>query len=56
MTLELVSLDQHFFTSTAHYRIKAKDLWLGEGEPLSFDLGVTDRIEHGPFPGRGSNP
>lgn len=50
MTLELVSLDQHFFTSTAHYRIKAKDLWLGEGEPLSFDLGVTDRIEHGPFP------
>lgn len=50
MTLELVSLDQHFFTSTAHYRIKAKDVWLGEGEPLNFDLGVTDRIEHGPFP------
>jgi len=50
MVIELVSLDQHFFTSTAHYRIKAKDVWLGKGESLNFDLGVTDRIEHGPFP------
>ncbi|MFV3328465.1 YdgA family protein [Pseudomonas sp. NY15372] len=50
MTIELVSLEQHFFTSTAHYRLKAQNVWLGEGEPLNFDLGVTDQIEHGPFP------
>src|SRR5690606_27914136 len=28
MTLELASLEQRFFTSTAHYRLKAKDVWL----------------------------
>ena len=50
MTLELVSLKRHVFTSTAHYRLKAQDVWGGEGEPLNFDLGVTDQIEHGPFP------
>ena len=50
MTLELASLEQHFFTSTAHYRLKAKDVWLGEGAPLSFDVGIVDQIEHGPFP------
>ncbi|MCO7513628.1 YdgA family protein [Pseudomonas guariconensis] len=50
MTLELASLEQRFFTSTAHYRLKAKDVWLGEGEPLNFDLGIVDQIEHGPFP------
>ncbi|MFK3773480.1 YdgA family protein [Pseudomonas sp. NPDC089406] len=50
MTIELVSLDQHFFTSTAHYRLKAKDIQLGEVEKLNFDVGVVDQIEHGPFP------
>ncbi|MHC6226916.1 YdgA family protein [Pseudomonas sp. X10] len=50
MTVELVSLDQHFFTSTANYRITAKDIWLGEGEPLNFQVGVVDEVEHGPFP------
>ncbi|WP_313202310.1 YdgA family protein [Pseudomonas sp.] len=50
MTVELVSLDQHFFSSTAQYRLKANDINLGHGEVLSFDLGVTDQIEHGPFP------
>ncbi|MDR2306031.1 MAG: YdgA family protein [Paucimonas sp.] len=50
MTIELASLDQHFFTSTAHYRLKAQNIQLGEGETLNFDVGVVDRIEHGPFP------
>ena len=50
MTVELVSLDQHLFSSTAQYRLKANDINLGHGEVLSFDLGVTDQIEHGPFP------
>lgn len=50
MSVELASLDQHFFTSTAHYRVKANNVWLGEGEPLNFDVGAVDQIEHGPFP------
>ncbi|MCE1114222.1 MULTISPECIES: YdgA family protein [Pseudomonas] len=50
MTVELASLEQHFFTSTAHYRLKAKDVPLGEVEKLNFDVGVIDQIEHGPFP------
>ncbi|WP_194790167.1 YdgA family protein [Pseudomonas sp. UFMG81] len=50
MTIELASLEQRFFTSTAHYRLKAKDIQLGENETLSFDVGVVDQIEHGPFP------
>jgi len=50
MTVELASLDQHFFSSTAQYRLKAKDINLGHGEVVSFDLGMTDQIEHGPFP------
>ncbi|MBH3412767.1 YdgA family protein [Pseudomonas putida] len=50
MTVELVSLDQHLFSSTAQYRLKAKDINLGQGEVLNFDLGMTDQIEHGPFP------
>ncbi len=50
MTVELVSLDQHLFSSTAQYRLKAKDINLGHGEVLSFDLSMTDQIEHGPFP------
>ncbi|HDS1736384.1 YdgA family protein [Pseudomonas sp. BP8] len=50
MALELVSLERHFFSSTAHYRLKAKDVWLGEGEALNFDVGIVDQLEHGPFP------
>lgn len=50
MTVELVSLDRHFFSSTARYRLEARDINLGSDELLSFDLGVTDHIEHGPFP------
>jgi hypothetical protein len=49
MTIELASLEQHFFSSTAHYRLKAKDInWVRSR--LNFDVGVTDQIEHGPFP------
>ena len=50
MTIELVSLEQHLFTSEAQYRLKANDLRLNEGEPVSFEVGVNDHIEHGPFP------
>lgn len=50
MTIELVSLDQRFFTSTAHYRLKAENVQVGEVDTLNFEVGVTDQIEHGPFP------
>ena len=50
MSIERVSLEQRFFSSTAQYRLKARDINLGEGEVLNFDVGVTDQIEHGPFP------
>ncbi|MNZ57486.1 hypothetical protein D3C78_754670 [compost metagenome] len=50
MTIEVASLEQHFFTSTARYRLKVRDIRLSDGEPISFDVGVTDQIEHGPFP------
>ncbi|MBA6089226.1 YdgA family protein [Pseudomonas monteilii] len=50
MSIERVSLEQHFFSSTAQYRLKARDINVGDGEVLSFDVGVTDQIEHGPFP------
>lgn len=50
MTVEVASLEQHFFSSTAHYRVKAKDIHLSDGETVNFELGVTDHIEHGPFP------
>ena len=47
--IELTSLDQHFFSSTAHYLIKVKDVQVGE-LPVSFELAAVDEIEHGPFP------
>ncbi|MCI0914049.1 YdgA family protein [Pseudomonas putida] len=50
MTIEVASLEQHLFTSTAHYRLKVRDIRLSDGEPVSFEVGVTDHIEHGPFP------
>lgn len=50
MSIERVSLEQHFFSSTAQYRLKARDINLGDGEVVNFDVGVTDQIEHGPFP------
>ena len=50
VTFELASLDQHFFTSTAHYRVKVDDIPLQDGQTLDFEVGVIDQIEHGPFP------
>ena len=50
MTIEVASLEQHFFTSTAHYRVKASDIHLSDGQTVNFEVGVTDQIEHGPFP------
>jgi uncharacterized protein YdgA (DUF945 family) len=49
MTLELTSLESHLYSSTAHYRLKAKNLVVGN-ELRSFELGFVDRIEHGPLP------
>jgi uncharacterized protein YdgA (DUF945 family) len=50
MSIERVSLEQHLFSSTAQYRLKARDINVGQGEVINFDVGVTDQIEHGPFP------
>ncbi|MBX9915340.1 MAG: YdgA family protein [Pseudomonadaceae bacterium] len=51
--LELLSLETGLFSSTAHYRIKAKgDLTTAGDETKAIDdeLLFVDRIEHGPFP------
>jgi uncharacterized protein YdgA (DUF945 family) len=51
--LELLSLETGLFSSTAHYRIKAKgDLTTTGDETKAIDdeLLLVDRIEHGPFP------
>jgi uncharacterized protein YdgA (DUF945 family) len=47
VTLELVSLDRHFFTSTAHYRVDIQNL---ADSSLSSEMMVVDHIEHGPLP------
>lgn len=47
-SVELLSLDRHFFTSTAHYRLKFQDHTLNDGQPV--ELLFVDNIEHGPFP------
>jgi len=49
MTVELASLDSHLFSSTAHYRVKVKDMVVGD-QLKSFEFGIVDRIEHGPLP------
>ncbi|MFK8330183.1 YdgA family protein [Pseudomonas sp. BJa5] len=49
VTLELASLESHLYSSTAHYRVKVKDMMVGD-EPQSFELAFVDRIEHGPLP------
>ncbi|CAD5203086.1 YdgA family protein [Pseudomonas sp. FEN] len=47
--IELVSLDRHLFTSTAHYRLKLQNLQVGE-EKKDIELLLVDHIEHGPLP------
>ncbi|MHC8389532.1 YdgA family protein [Pseudomonas sp. MDT2-39-1] len=46
-SLELVSLERHVFSSTAHYRLKGEGEMFGEA-PV--ELLFVDHIEHGPLP------
>jgi uncharacterized protein YdgA (DUF945 family) len=49
MHLELISLERHLFSSTAHYRLQVHGEGLGDdGQPV--DLLFVDHIEHGPLP------
>ena len=47
-SLELLSLDRHFFTSTAHYKLTFRDRQLTDDQPV--ELLFVDNIEHGPLP------
>ncbi len=47
-SVELVSLDRHFFTSTAHYKLKFQSPRFNDDQPI--ELLFVDNIEHGPFP------
>lgn len=46
--VELLSLQRHFFTSTAHYKLTFQNPKFNEGRPV--ELLFEDDIEHGPFP------
>lgn len=49
ITLEMVSIDRHLFSSTAHYRVRVHDENLTtEGKNAEFLF--VDNIEHGPLP------
>lgn len=48
-TLELVSFEQHIFSSTARYRVVYKKASSGT-EAALLDFIFVDRVEHGPFP------
>lgn len=51
--LELLALETGVFSSTAHYRIKAKGELTTAGDKtkaIDDELLLVDRIEHGPFP------
>jgi uncharacterized protein YdgA (DUF945 family) len=47
--IDLASLDRHFFSSTAHYRLTIDGQSVGADEPQLEFLFVDD-IEHGPLP------
>ena len=49
MSVELVSLDRHLFTSTAHYRVNVQSKSLGKNNE-KIELLFVDNIEHGPLP------
>ncbi|MET1077323.1 MAG: YdgA family protein [Pseudomonas sp.] len=50
-SLELVSLERGFFSSTARYRLKVAGKLNGdEGTPVDGELLFVDHMEHGPFP------
>ncbi|MGE8153939.1 YdgA family protein [Pseudomonas vancouverensis] len=46
-SLELISLERHVFSSTAHYRLKGEGEMFGE---TPIELLFVDHIEHGPLP------
>ncbi|RLM83503.1 DUF945 family protein, partial [Haloarcula sp. Atlit-7R] len=48
-SIELLSLERHFLSSNARYRITFNGSLDGD-EPRQFELVINDRIEHGPFP------
>lgn len=47
VTLEMLDLDRHIFSSTAHYRVDIQNL---ADSSQSAQLQVVDNIEHGPLP------
>ncbi|WP_426118784.1 YdgA family protein [Pseudomonas sp. DSP3-2-2] len=49
MTIELLSIDRHVFSSTAHYRFVVQDPNLST-DGTSAEFLFVDRIEHGPLP------
>jgi len=49
MSVELVSLERHLFTSTAHYRVNIQSKDLGKSNE-NVELLFVDNIEHGPLP------
>lgn len=49
LTLEMLSLDRGWFSSTAHWRLKAEGSAFGDDYNNS-ELLFVDRIEHGPLP------
>jgi uncharacterized protein YdgA (DUF945 family) len=49
MTIELVSIDRHVFSSTAHYRVNVQDPNLS-ADGTKAEFLFVDHIEHGPLP------
>ncbi|WP_268798599.1 YdgA family protein [Pseudomonas huanghezhanensis] len=47
-SVELISLERHVFTSTAHYRVNLQSPEFNQGQLV--EVLVVDHIEHGPFP------
>ncbi len=47
-SVELLSLDRHFFNSTAHYKLNFQSPEFNDGQPI--ELLFVDNVEHGPFP------
>jgi uncharacterized protein YdgA (DUF945 family) len=47
-SVELLSLDRHFFTSIAHYKFTFQNPRFNDGQPV--ELLFVDNIEHGPLP------
>lgn len=49
ITLEMLSIDRHLFSSTAHYRVRIHDENLTT-EDKNAEFLFVDNIEHGPLP------